>query len=186
MVAFEFVQRKREDGNGDGDGDDAPFVLPDRLDESEFMSQYMAMGEDVRRRIGHHFEGRNSSLIAYFELKGMFAKCFYQGADCRDASLWHPSTAPNYGNCFTFNAVYNDQGDDDAPRNATLTGATNGLSLELFVDQLNYMTGALSERAGVRLIIHNPDSYPMADEFGLDVQPGSASSVSIHLVGIAE
>ncbi len=37
------------------------------------------------------------------------------------------STAPNYGNCYTFNAAYNAD-DEDAPRASSLTGATNGES----------------------------------------------------------
>ncbi len=50
------------------------------------------------------------------------------------------------------------------------------------MDQTNYMKGVLSERAGVRLVIHNPDDYPMIDEFGLDLMPGTASSVAIQMV----
>ncbi len=38
---------------------------------------------------------------------------------------WLRSSAPNYGNCFTFNAMYN-QDDEEVPRHTSLTGATNG------------------------------------------------------------
>ncbi len=114
--------------------------------------------------------------------------------------FWHKSTAPNYGNCFTFNAEYNPL-DELSPRSSTLTGALNGssyticynfsdsnkkmfisgLTVELFVDQLNYMKGDLSQSAGIRMVVHNPDSYPMTDEFGLDVMPGTSSSITLQM-----
>ena len=44
------------------------------------------------------------------------------------------------------------------------------------------MLNKLSKKAGARLIIHNPNSPPLADEYGIDLQPNTASSVSIQQV----
>ncbi len=44
------------------------------------------------------------------------------------------------------------------------------------------MKGDISEKGGARLVIHDPMSQPMVDEFGLDLQPGTANSVALHLV----
>ncbi len=52
------------------------------------------------------------------------------------------------------------------------------------MDQLNYMVGELSQSAGIRAVVHNPDSYPMIEEFGLDVMPGTATSMSLQLSDI--
>ncbi len=46
------------------------------------------------------------------------------------------------------------------------------------------MSGDLSQSAGVRLAIHNPDSYPLVDEFGHNIQPGTASSVAVQMARI--
>ncbi len=57
-----------------------------------------------------------------------------------------------------------------------------GLHVELFLDQISYMAGTLSEKAGVRIAVHNSHIHPMVDEFGLDVEPGTATSIAIQLV----
>ncbi len=54
--------------------------------------------------------------------------------------------------------------------------------MELFLDQHNYMSGALTEKAGIRIAVHNAYVYPLVDDFGLDVEPGTATSIAIQLV----
>ena len=49
-----------------------------------------------------------------------------------------------------------------------------------------YMKGEISEKAGIRLVIHDADSLPLVDEFGLDLQPGSAVSMALELVSRRE
>ena len=61
----------------------------------------------------------------YFWDSGMFRFCFFKGEDCNLEKLWHKSMLPNFGNCYTFNAAYNEE-DAAAPRNVSLTGSTNG------------------------------------------------------------
>ena len=55
-----------------------------------------------------------------------------------------------------------------------------GLSVEVFLDQSNYMLNKLSKKAGARLVIHDPAVPPLADEYGIDLQPNTASSISIQ------
>ncbi len=88
--------------------------------------------------------------------------------------------SPTYGNCYTFNA--GDNPHEDEPRKSSLTGVSNGLSVELFLDQNNYMIQKLSKKAGARMVIHDPFIKPLPDEYGIDLQPNTASSVAIQLV----
>lgn len=53
-------------------------------------------------------------------------------------SWWYQTNVPGYGNCFTLNAVYNSR-DEKAPRRVSLTGAANGLTLELYLDQQSFL-----------------------------------------------
>ncbi len=48
--------------------------------------------------------------------------------------------------------------------------------------QDNYMLKKLSKKAGVRLVVHDPELAPLPDEYGVDLQPNTASSISIRLV----
>ena len=59
---------------------------------------------------------------------------------------------PTYGNCFTFNSGLN----KSSVRAVTVTGPLNGLALEMFLDQGNYMFNKLSRKAGARITIHDP------------------------------
>ena len=52
-----------------------------------------------------------------------------------------PNFSPSYGNCFTFNSEANEE--DPNTREASLTGVSNGLSIELYLDQQNYMLNRL-------------------------------------------
>ncbi len=54
--------------------------------------------------------------------------------------------------------------------------------MELFLDQDNYMLKKLSKKAGVRVVVHDPELAPLPDEYGLDLQPNTASSISIRKV----
>ena len=94
---------------------------------------------------------------------------------------WHRTNTANFGNCYSFNYAFNEL-DAGLGRKLSLTGATSGLEVELHLDQMNYMAGAISQKAGARLAVHPPDSFPGIDGFGLDLQPGTASSVAIQLV----
>ena len=41
-------------------------------------------------------------------------------------------------------------------RKMTVSGSQNGLILELFLDQTNYMYNKLSKKAGARITVHDP------------------------------
>ena len=68
-------------------------------------------------------------------------------------SFWNVFTTPSYGNCFTFNSGMNST---NKVKMVTVTGSQNGLVLELFLDQTNYMYNKLSRKAGARITIHDP------------------------------
>ena len=46
------------------------------------------------------------------------------------------------------------------------------------------MWNKLSKRAGARVVIHDPKTAPLPDEYGLDLQPNTASSMSIQTTNI--
>jgi hypothetical protein len=120
-------------------------------------------------------------------------------------SFWYYFATSEYGNCHAFNSKYNTL-DEYNNRIVTLTGVSNGivsklvfkyniflnlkniafiflgLSVEIFLDQANYMVKKLSKSAGARIVIHDPLSPPLPDEYGLDLRPNTASSIAIQKV----
>ena len=101
--------------------------------------------------------------------KGFLLSCSYKGQECTDPKLveigihyhndnffnrfWTMFTTPTYGNCFTFNSGMNLNTD---VKRVTVTGSRNGLDLELYLDQKNYMYNKLSRKAGARITINDP------------------------------
>ena len=45
---------------------------------------------------------------------------------------------------------------DEEVKTVTVTGSANGLVLEMFLDQTNYMYNKLSRKAGARITVHDP------------------------------
>ena len=60
------------------------------------------------------------------------------------SSYWTKTYSPSYGTCYTFNSANNP--DVTEVQKASLTGVSNGLSIEVFIDQGNYMIKKLSKR----------------------------------------
>ena len=40
----------------------------------------------------------------------------------------------------------------------------------MFVDQVSYMKNSLSETGGIRLTVHHPQSFPLINEYGVNLQ----------------
>ena len=176
-------RQKRSKGSKGGEKEsdeettDADFEL-----EAEFLLEFMSLSKDVRAHIGHTF-GIEYSLLLQKNVSSFISACTYKGVSCLEEKYWHVYPTAGYGNCYTFNAERNTN-DANRGRKATLTGNLYGLKIEVFLDQENYMLNKLSKRAGARVIVHDPQSPPLADEYGLDVRPNTASSIPVQLTEI--
>jgi hypothetical protein len=60
-----------------------------------------------------------------------------------------------------------------------LTCLLIGLSVLIFLDQINYMLNKLSKQAGAKLFVHDSGILPLPDEYGIDLQPNTANSVAV-------
>ena len=58
----------------------------------------------------------------------------------------------------------------------------SGLNVEIYLDQDNYMLAKLSKNAGAKIVIHDPNLPPLPDEYGIDMQPNTASSIAVQTV----
>ena len=140
----------------------------------------MSLSPVIRQHIGHRIGQRESTLLNK-KINSFISGCTYKGGSCDEERYWYPFTTAEFGNCYTFN--YNDNPMDAWNyRKATLTGTLYGLSVQIFLDQDNYMLNKLSKRAGARIVVHDPANPPLPDEYGMDLRPNTASSISVQLV----
>ncbi|XP_077988550.1 epithelial sodium channel subunit alpha-like [Glandiceps talaboti] len=120
--------------------------------------------EDVKRDMGH-------------QLSTMLLDCAWRGYPCSPDNFTQYYNH-KYGNCYTFNS-----GRYEAPLTTNKPGPMYGLSLELYIEQSEYMVGT-TESAGVRVLIHHQDRMPFPEDDGFSVAPGHAFSVGVRQMEI--
>ncbi|XP_077870415.1 epithelial sodium channel subunit gamma-like [Saccoglossus kowalevskii] len=109
-------------------------------------------------------------------LEDMLVNCVWRGYPCTPANFT-PIASGAYGNCYVFNS------DSISPLKTNRPGAMYGLTLELDIDQDNYLPH-ITETAGIRLAIHPQNIYPFTEDNGISVPPGFASEIGLRLVTI--
>ncbi|XP_070542006.1 amiloride-sensitive sodium channel subunit gamma-like [Ptychodera flava] len=127
------------------------------------IEEYLAQ-QDVSQRvhIGH-------------QIDDMLITCRWSNRQCSPKNFTHHLDIM-YGNCYTFNG-----GGKNAHISTNFAGPTHGLTLELFVEQDEYLDN-LTHSAGIRVAIHPPGQTPFPEDTGFDVEPGTLTSVGIRLV----
>ena len=56
-----------------------------------------------------------------------------------------------------------------------------GLKLQIYVEQDKYIPG-IADGAGIRLVIHNQTDMPLPNEQGINIQPGTKTSIGLTKV----
>ncbi|ESO89095.1 hypothetical protein LOTGIDRAFT_229019 [Lottia gigantea] len=132
--------------------------------EEDFVTLYSSTDAELRKAMGHH-------------LKTMLLKCTFAGFVCTEKDFSYVSD-PKYGNCYTFNSGLNKSYEESRK-----TGPTYGLSLELYVQQSEYLS-TLAPSAGVKIMMHNQSYMPFLVDRGIELQPGTKASVAIAMTEI--
>ncbi|XP_024942633.1 amiloride-sensitive sodium channel subunit gamma-like isoform X2 [Cephus cinctus] len=126
-------------------------------DLMNFMALYTNFSEEHRSAMGH-------------DTDEFIRACTFSGKSCSNVTLFfRPLLSTTFGNCFTFMTT----------RKTVMPGKDYGLSLELFLDQRNYIGGGLSPRAGARVVVHAPSMLPLPDANGVTVPPHTATGLAL-------
>ncbi|XP_046612903.1 amiloride-sensitive sodium channel subunit gamma-2-like [Neodiprion virginianus] len=131
-------------------------------DLMNFLALYANFTEEDRIAMGH-------------DATGFIRACTFSGKSCSNITLFFKTiSSTSYGNCFTFTTT----------RRTVMPGKDYGLSMELFLDQSNYIGGGLSPRAGARVVVHPPSQFPLPNENGLTIPPHTATSTALVQVQV--
>ncbi|XP_052101134.1 amiloride-sensitive sodium channel subunit alpha-like [Mytilus californianus] len=117
-----------------------------------------------------------SELKSYgHQIEDFLVSCRFRGMPCSPENF---TFVPNvkYGNCFTFNAYNNSQD----PLYSTYSGPLMGLSLELNVQQYEYIP-ALAPDAAVRVLVHTRGTFPALEDDGFSIPVGFMTSVGLKV-----
>lgn len=119
------------------------------------------------------------------DLQDFLIHCQFNQETCY-MSNFTTSFDGNYFNCFTFNG-----GDKDKKLLMHATGPQNGLSLIISLDNDEPPLGSygvynidsnILHSAGVRVVVHAPNTMPSPVDHGFDIPPGYSSSIGLKAI----
>ena len=112
-----------------------------------------------------------------FEINYMLLTCFYNDKPCTSNDfIWRYNFV--YGNCFTFNSGYDNDGKKIPILKMTEPGSDRSFKLELFLgDEIslgNYMI-----QSGAIVVIHNQSYTPLVEQEGLLLSTNYQTDIGI-------
>ncbi|XP_053320789.1 amiloride-sensitive sodium channel subunit beta-like [Spea bombifrons] len=122
------------------------------------------------------------------QLQDMLISCVFHDEVC-DESFFTPFLNPKLGSCYTFNGLRHRSLQDTssvkpaAVLNATKAGFSYGLTMELFIEQNEYIS-SLSTAAGLRVVLHGQGKMPFPEDEGVNVPPGQESDIGVVKVHV--
>ncbi|KAM9311649.1 epithelial sodium channel subunit alpha-like [Gastrophryne carolinensis] len=118
------------------------------------------------------------------QLQDMLISCVFHDEVCNE-SFFTPFLNHKLGNCYTFNVPrqLSSRIKKTDVLNATKAGFSYGLTMELFIEQNEYIRG-LSTAAGLRVVLHGQGKMPFPEDEGVNVPPGQESDIGIVKVHV--
>ncbi|KAM4748791.1 epithelial sodium channel subunit beta-like [Rhinophrynus dorsalis] len=122
------------------------------------------------------------------QIKDMLISCVFHDEVC-DESYFTPFLNPKLGNCYTFNGRKHaniqqwPNSQQAEVLNATKAGFSYGLTMELFIEQNEYIR-SLSTAAGLRVVLHAQGKMPFPEDEGVNVPPGQESDIGVVKVHV--
>ncbi|KAL8612050.1 hypothetical protein ACOMHN_052072 [Nucella lapillus] len=119
------------------------------------------------------------------DLEDFLIHCQFNQEECTSVNFT-TSFDGNYFNCFTFNG-----GNKDNKLLMHATGPQNGLSLIISLDNDEPPLGSygiynidsnIQHSAGVRVVVHAPNTMPSPVDHGFDIPPGYSSSIGLKAI----
>lgn len=147
--------------------------------------QYEYLYNRLRQPVGYFENIGDEAIVIGQQISDFLIRCTYPDEICSQSNFSFYQN-PTYFNCFTFNG--GNLSDDDLITKTT--GPQKGLSMILYLESDNgdmlyngtyHTLSNIGNAAGIRVVIHPPDSLPTPVDNGFDVPPGTSSSVGIKV-----
>lgn len=139
-----------------------PYTLPLESSYAQyemFLEEYLKINRDKKKEIGH-------------QLENMLLGCQFNGRKC-DVPIKDVVTY-DYGNCFTIQSSNFIAGS---------TGPMSGMVLTINLENheaIEYLT----EGYGMRMVVHEPKSFPLPLEEGITISGGYETSIGLKMTRI--
>jgi hypothetical protein len=122
----------------------------------------------------YNYTDEQRKQISY-SMETMLISCNFNGNRCNSSDFdWFPTY--EYGSCWTFNSIRNSA---KISKKSSLSGAKNGLVLELYVGSQGDNMDSYTVSSGIHAIVHNNSILPIVKYVGIPLSIGEASTVGI-------
>ena len=120
---------------------------------------------------------QNSTYIDMFtegahRMEDMFEMCTWKSLSINCLEYFVPMLTDIYGQCYTFNA--------NGSATIDSAGIYNGLDVVIDVEQDQYSQYGASAGAGVKVLTHEPNAFPILQTKALSIPPGVVSEFMIY------
>ena len=146
------------------------------------VEEWKILTEMMGERVMYANVGDEAKQLGY-SINDMILDCTHSGKLCyeSDFRLFENS---DFFNCYTYRGGGKYQ-------KSSLAGPDYGLSLVLYSEALDLVLDSINNgygqmnsignTRGIRVVIHAPDTYPNVKEEGIDISPGSSTSISLTI-----
>ena len=106
----------------------------------------------------------------------MVTKCTFENSPCNETFRVVTINFVSQGNCFIFNAR--------GPAGSVRTGREAGIRVQVYLAKEEFTMDKANTKEGLRLTVHSPGEIPLVDEKGIDLKPGTLTSVGLRMTSI--
>ena len=112
----------------------------------------------------------------------MLLECVWKERQCypENFTRFHH---PLYGNCFSFNAGFDDARKTRAMETTSMPGPRDGLTVQLYAEEDEYVP-LVADSVGARILIHDQGQAPQPEDTGYTLSAGFATALEIRKVDI--
>ncbi|KAL5016079.1 hypothetical protein ScPMuIL_005668 [Solemya velum] len=126
----------------------------------DFKEAFANSSREVREELGHQIE----DMLMY---------CAFAGRLCSKEDFSN-FISTDYGNCYTLEKPF---------YSSRISGPRHGLALTLNIEPEEYVTN-FATGYGIRLVLHEPGTYPFPLEEGLTMSTGYETSIGLRMIQI--
>lgn len=129
--------------------------------KTEFKTTFRRIDKQTRKKMGHQ--------LGEFVQYASFAK-----RQQKTSKYFKQFTTSDFGNCYTI---------DNSRFKSWRSGPETGIKLTLYLEVDEYVE-SFSSGYGVRIVFHEPGTFPMPTEEGLTLSPGYETSIGLRAINV--
>ncbi|RNA20730.1 FMRFamide-activated amiloride-sensitive sodium channel isoform X1, partial [Brachionus plicatilis] len=112
-----------------------------------------------------------------FTIDTMLISCFYNNEEC-SLEKFHSFRDNDFGNCYTFNDLFDGNNQRIDSLKTSKSGPENGLKMEIFVG-VSGIQDVFSIKTGIKVVIHERGVRPILKYDGIEVSTGVAANIVV-------